>query len=520
MERQGRIWEAHTSRVQVSRKTLAWALGLGGAIVCTIAVALTAAAGLWSAELLLYPTFIAFGVLGALVASRQPANSIGWLMCCASLLAVLLFVPLDYGYAAQVTHHGAWPLGGIALWFAGWGWIPLFGLFLPAVTVRFPDGLVPPRWRVVDWLALAGTVAAMGGVALAPRDVVVRALLLPQGRLGEVAPVIDSPLASAVPEALPLVLIFAGLGLILLAYVASVVAAIERFRHARGDERLQLTWFAYAGVLIAVASIYGSVTTIAGGPAPVIGEVALHAAFFALPFAIAIAILRYRLYDIALIINRTLVYGGLTAIVAAFYAAVVALGNRFFISASGQKSDAAYFVVAFVVVVSAYPFKDWLQRQVDRRVPHRSPSAIIGEFSAEVEAVVSILDVKRVACRLLDQAVSAFDATGAALYLDGNVDSPAYSQGRADGAGALEVDLRHDGRQLGRLVLGGRRGDLAYTRADREALQRSADLVGEALALVVRLGESVSDSAGGSGAKEGETQHRSRRHPDQQAVDD
>ena len=469
----------------MSRKTLAWVLGLGGAFVCMIAAALTAAAGLWSAELLLYPTFIAFGVLGALVASRQPANSIGWLMCCGSLLAPLLFVPLDYGYTAQVTHHGAWPLGGIALWFAGWGWIPLFGLFLPMITVRFPDGRVPSRWRIVDWLALAGTVAAMG-VALAPRDVVVRLLLLPPGRLGQVAPLIDSPLASSVPEALPLVLIFTGLGLILLAYLASVVAAIERFRRARGDERLQLTWFAYSGVLIAVATIYGTVATIAGGPEPVVGEVAIHAAFFALPFAIAIAILRYRLYDIALIINRTLVYGGLTAIVAALYAAVV----------------------AFVVVVAAYPFKDWLQREVDRRVAHRSPSSVLGAFSAEVEAVVSVLDVDDVACRLLDEAVTAFGARSAALYLDGNPDTPTYTQGQTDGAAALEVYLRHQERQLGRLVLGSRRGDLAYTRSDRDALQRSADLVGKALALAARYG---SGAPAGESAKPLGIQQTSRR---------
>ena len=500
-------------------RTLAWALGLGGAIACAVTAALTTAAGLWSAELLLYPTFIAFGLLGALVASRQPANGIGWLMCVASFSAVLLFLPLDYGYTAQVTEHGAWPLGGIALWIGGWGWIPLFGLFLPMLTVRFPDGRIPSRWRVVDRLALAGTVAAMG-VALEPRDVMVRLLLVPPERFGQVAPLIDSPLASAVPKALPLVFVFAGLGLILLAYAASVVAAIDRFRHSRGEERLQLTWFAYSGVLIALASIYGSVTTIAGGSEPAIGQVALHAAFFALPFAIAIAILRYRLYDIDLIINRTLVYGGLTAIVAALYAAVVTLGNRLFISASGQRSDAAYFVTAFVVVVAAYPLKDWLQRQVDRRIAHRSPSAVLGEFNADVEAVVSVLDVQRVACRLLDEAVSAFDPRGAALYLDArNPESPLCSRGRPDAATALEVHLRHEGRELGRLVLGSRRGDLAYTRADRDALQRSADLVGMAMALDVRVGyvPGGSGSAGRSVAEHRTENHLgSRRHRGQQ----
>lgn len=501
----------------MGRKTLAWALGLGGAAACAIAAALTVAAGLSSAELLLYPTLIAFGLLGALVAARQPQNGIGWLMCFASVLGLLLFLPLDYGYTALVIQRGAWPLGGIALWFAGWGWIPIFGLFLPMITVRFPDGRVPARWRLVDWLAVTGVVLAMG-VALAPGDVVVRLLLIPPERIGQVAPLIDSPLAKAVPNAVPLVLGFAGLGLILLAYVASVVAAIDRFRHARGDERLQLTWFAYSGVLIALASLYGSLTTISGGSEPLAGQVAQHAAFFALPFAIAVAVLRYRLYDIELIINRTVVYGSLTAIVAALYAAVVTIGNRLFISASGQKSDAAYFVVAFVVVVTAYPIKDWLQHQVDRRIAHRSPSAVLGEFSAEVEAVVSVLDVDDVACRLLDEAVTAFGARSAALYLDGNPDTPAYVQGPTDGAAALEVHLRYQDRQLGRLVLGGRRGDLAYTRADRNALQRSADLVGKALALTARHGYGA--PAGESARQPAIERSSRRRRGDQTPSDD
>lgn len=468
-------------------RILAWTLGLGGAVACTVTAGLTAAAGLWSAELLLYPTFVAFGLLGALVASRQPANSIGWLMCVASLGAVLLFLPLDYGYAAQSTHRGAWPVGGLALWVAGWAWIPLVGLFLPMITVRFPDGQIASRWRAVDWSAVAGSIAAVG-VALAPPDLVVRFLLLPRGWLGRVAPLIDSPLAASVPPALPVVLIFAGLASILLAYLVALASVIDRFRHAKGDESVQLKWFAYSGVLIALTLLYGSFTSITGLAQSDLAQVAIHATFFALPFAIAIAILRYHLYDIDLIINRTLVYGSLTAILGAVYAAVVTLLNRLFISISGARSDAAYVVTAFVVVIASSPIKDWLQHQVDRRIPHRSPSSMLEEFRADVESVVSVIDVHRVARRLLDEAVKAFDARGAALYLDSGGESPLYSRGRFNGDSALEIPLRHDGRPLGRLVLGSRRGDIAYTPGDREALQRSADSVGEALALAVHLG--------------------------------
>ena len=467
-------------------RTLAWALGLSGAVACTVTAGLTAAAGLWSAELLLYPTFIAFGLLGALVASRQPSNRIGWLMCFASLGAVLLFLPLDYGYTAQRT-QSAWPLGGLALWVAGWAWIPVLALFLPMIMVGFPDGLVGRRWRAVDWLAVAGNIVAVG-VMLAPQDIVVHFLLLPRGWLARVAPLIDSPFASAVPSALPVVLIFAGLASILLAYLTALASVIDRFRRASGDERVQLKWFAYSGVLIALTLLYGSFTSVTGLAKSDLGEVAIHATIFALPFAIAIAILRYRLYSIDLIINRTLVYGGLTAILGAVYAAVVTLLNRLFISISGNKSDAAFVVTAFVVVVASSPIKDWLQRQVDRRIPHRSPSAVLDEFRGDVDAVVSVIDVHRVLRRLVDEAVTAFDARSAALYLDNDSASPVHSYGGNNRDVALEVDLRHDGRSLGRLVMGSRRGDIEYTPEDREALQRSADSVAAALVLADHLG--------------------------------
>jgi hypothetical protein len=98
---------------------LAWALGGGGALACAVTIGLTFAAGLGSEEVLILPTFVLTGLLGALVASRTPANPIGWLMCVSALYGPVLFLPLDYGYTAQVTIHGAWPLGGVALWLGG-----------------------------------------------------------------------------------------------------------------------------------------------------------------------------------------------------------------------------------------------------------------------------------------------------------------------------------------------------------------------------------------------------------------
>jgi len=145
-------------------------------------------------------------------------------------------------------------------------------------------------------------------------------------------------------------------------------------------------------------------------------------------------------------------------------------------------------VTAFVVVFASSPLKEWLQRQVDRRVAHRSPAAMLDDFRADVDAVVSVIDVHRVVRRLLDEAVTAFDARGAALYLEADGVGPLYSRGRFSGDAALEIELRHDGWPVGRLVMASRRGEIAYTHGDRDALQRSADSVGEALALAAHLG--------------------------------
>jgi hypothetical protein len=462
------------------RQWLGPALGLAGALTCTATLVVTVAIGLPSQELLLIPTFVVTGLLGALVASRAPTNPVGWLMGAASLAANLFFVPVDYGYTAKA---------GLALWVGAWAWIPVLALFLPALTVRFPDGRVPPRWWAVDWLAVAGAAAASLGVALSPPDVLVRFWLLPRSALAPATTLVNNPTLGYVPSGLAALLTVGGLVLMALAYLGASASVVDRFRSAQGDERLQLKWFTYACGLIAATVVLGVAVDFSGQPIADAGGVVYHVLFAALPLGIAVAILRYRLYDIDLLINRTVVYLSLTAILGALYAAAVTFLNRLFVSISGQKSDSAYVLTAFLVVVAFSPIKDWLQRRVDRRLGGAHASAALDRFSADVDAVVSVMDVDRIACRLVDQAVIAFDARGAALYLESTDGAtPFYSRGNANGDAAVEVQLRHEGRNLGRLVMGTRRGDLAYSNRDRDALQRSADSVGAAVALAVHFG--------------------------------
>lgn len=485
-------------------RILAWGLGLGGAAASTITVAFTVALGLYSVHVLFYATFIAAGILGALIASREPHNSVGWLMSGASLAAILFYGPVDYGYLALVRQSGSWPMGGAALWFGAWAWAPLLGLFIPLLTVRFPDGRVARRWRAVDLLAIAGTVCFAVGVAFAPREINTRFLQVPSAVHQALdASAWGNPVAAALPAGASELIIAAGLALMLLGYLISVLSVIDRFHHARDEKRLQLKWFAYAGVAVIVAEAGGAVDLVTGWDLGANFHIAIDLAAFALPVAIAIAILHYRLYDIDLLINRTLVYGGMTAILAATYTAGITLLQRLFMALTGQKSDAAYVLTAFVIVVGFTPVKNWLQARVDRRTAKQSPSAVLNEFSSEVEAVVSVIDAHRVARRLLDRAVTAFGARGAALFLGSTGgSSPLYSRGSINADSCIEVPLRYEGRDLGRLLLGSRPGGVMYTKHDREMLQRSADAVADALVLADRLGfrqrRSLSVALGGT----------------------
>jgi hypothetical protein len=465
---------------------LAWILGVAGTLACCAGAAVSIA---FRAPDSLLPAYVVGGlmaVLGAVIATREPRNSIGWLMCAVALAVSLIHLPAGYAYYALAIQHGSWPLGSLFAWWAAWSWVPQLAL-LPLISVRFPDGKAQGHMRAVDWLAIAGVTIFALAIALEPAAAVLGFMPIPYPRINEMLPYFHDAAAGLLP--VHLLAQLQGLGLVFMvgSYVASATALLTRLRDARGDQRLQIEWFAYAGALVAVALVYGGLAWNFLGQPLYIALTPLGLAALGLPVALGIAILRYRLYDIDLLINRTLVYAGLTAILGALYAAVVTFLNRLFISVSGQKSDAAYVVTAFVVAVAFGPVRDWLQRQVDRRVGRRDAPQLLDEFRTGVDAVVAVLDADRVMRQLVDQAVGAFNARGAALYV-GSSAEPVYTRGDWSGRAGADVAMRHDSKEVGRLVMGVRRGGAEYAERDRAALQRSADSVAEAIALAGRLG--------------------------------
>ena len=481
--------------IESSRSSaLAWGLGVAGAVACAAGALAAQAFGAPPSFLFVYLVGILMGLLGALIASRESHNSIGWLMCATSLAISLLHLPARYGYTAVVIQHGAWPLGSVAVWLGAWGWVPVLGLALPLISVRFPDGKVPHQWRLVDWIAIAGTVLFSVGIALERPDILVQFMAVPGSAAAALSSHVQNPLGVSLSHGVLSPVQGAGILLIVLGYVASAGSLAARFRRARGEERLQLKWFAYSGALVAVTSVYAGLAW--GGLAWNVFDQPLYlaltplmVAYLTLPIAIGIAILRYRLYDIELIINRTLVYATITAILGGVYVAGIELFQRLFVLYTGTKSDTAIVITAFVVATVFTPVQKWVEHVVEKRLGGRGPAEKLEVLTASVEAVTRVIDPHQVARRLVDDAVAAFEAVGGAIYLNGYDHSrPFHASGQVGADHALEVVIRHAERNLGRLLLGHRRGHVPYSEHDRAVIQRSADALGEALAVGHELG--------------------------------
>jgi hypothetical protein len=294
---------------------------------------------------------LAFGLVGGLVARRAPANPIGWIFCATGLL--LAASDLGWQYAERMLFLAAdpWPGGAAAALVAEVGQPLTLGLLALALLL-FPDGRLPSRrWRPAAWLA----IAAMALLALGA---------LRPGALSEPLTMVDSPLDLPIPRDLAVAAGAAGwLGSVLAVGIAGL-GIPARLRRARGVERDQLKWLALAAAVVGIA---------------VVGDVAIYLAvddsgstmltelgFALFPIAAGAAILRHRLFDVDLVINRALVYGALTAILAAAYVALALLLGLALEPFTGA-SNLAIALSTLAVAALVRPARRRIQAAVDRR---------------------------------------------------------------------------------------------------------------------------------------------------------
>ena len=294
-------------------------------------------------DTLLYAFYsVSLAGAGALIASRHPHNAIGWLFCSFALLNAVA-ADLAQGWALRAAEED-WRGSDAAAVLAysswqpsGFGWVVTF--------LIFPDGHLPSRrWRIVIWMAAVGTALAILGWSLGPDA-------------GAEFPSGHNPLE--VEGAPTDALLALGMTLLVGALLASAASLVLRFRRAREIERQQLKWFALAAAVTAVVLPLGFVLWFV---TPVAGAL-IALALTALPVAACIAILRYRLYDIDVVINRTLVYGVLTVLLATTFAA-----TAFLLGIALGRGSAWVTAAATLVVAAAFlPLRRRVQDTIDRR---------------------------------------------------------------------------------------------------------------------------------------------------------
>jgi hypothetical protein len=300
---------------------------------------------------LVWPVVVfGFAFVGALIASRHPGNAVGWIFCLGAVAFSLSGLAESYAVYTLFADPGGMLGGGEAMaWLSVWVWVlggvPLIILF----PLLFPNGkLLSPRWRPVVGVALAALVILSVGIALAP------------GRFDDLSPV-ENPygVGGAAGDAFSAM---QGLGwlLLILALIASAASLVLRFRRSRGVERLQLKWVAAAGVVLVASFLLWEVWE---GIAPL--------GILAMVLAAGIAILRHRLYDIDVVINRTLVYGALTATLAATYVGLVLLLQLVL----SPGSDLAIAGSTLAVAALFRPARARIQAAVDRRFYRRKYDA-------------------------------------------------------------------------------------------------------------------------------------------------
>ena len=345
---------------------------------CGIAVTLEVAAGDFGPDgMTLYLAFTGFMVVGAVIVAHRPDSPIGWIFSAIGLLAATGTLAMEYATHAYITRPGSLPGAIWAAWYQQQWWIPMFALIFVATPLLFPTGRLPStRWRPIAALAALVTVALM-----------LLAAFQPTIKLQDQNYWVDNPIGLAgTPDPETSAVAGALLGLLTACMVAAVSSLVLRFRRSRGVERQQLKWVVYAGALLLLTIPVGTYV-----PAP-IGDALWGLIIAVVPVAAGIAILRYRLYDIDRLINRTLVYGLLTAILGLVYAAVVLVLGQLFGGVAGNPPSWAVAGATLAVAALFQPARRRIQAVVDRRFNRRryDTAKTIEAFSARLRHQVDL----------------------------------------------------------------------------------------------------------------------------------
>jgi hypothetical protein len=357
--------ERATRRISPRAAWLVWPLWT--LVVATIALGFL----LWPvSEVALVPlvlsTAVPFATVGAFVASQRPNNPIGWLFIAFGAAAALRFTGSQYATYTLLTHRGSLPAGDFIASFAVHLWHPALGL-LTFSFLLFPHGRLPSRrWRFVAWLsAISCATALISGML---EYEFLHEYTWPEN-MSFVRPLFTGPVAEVAAT------VFWYSSMVILAMLfASGGSLVLRLRRSVGEERQQLKWVVYSVALLAF-TLPSTILVIIMVRSLEDVRVFFAVLFPLIPIAVGIAILKYRLYDIDILINRTLVYGPLTATLIALYVLGIVVLQRLFVILTGQQSTLAVVASTLAIAALFNPLRRRIQGFVDRRFYRRKYDA-------------------------------------------------------------------------------------------------------------------------------------------------
>jgi signal transduction histidine kinase len=422
----------------------------------------------------LFLGFASFPVLGALVLSRNSKNKLGWVFLLIGLTLGIGFLGSEYAHHGVVRNPGSLPWATVGAWMAQWYWFLVIGPVFTFVLLLFPDGRLPsPRWRPLAW-ACAGVFVLLVGGSMFEERLVGDGYDLPN-------PVGIEGLGDVEETWGPVMVIAAVCGFL------CALSLIVRYRTARGEERQQLKWFTYTASMFIVVAF---AEDFFGLELP--GWI-FSIQLLALPVAIGIAILKYRLYDIDVVINKTIVFGFLAAFITGIYVAIV-VGIGILLESSDEPNLALSIAATAIVAIAFSPVKERTQRIANRLVygQRATPYEALHRFTEEV---ATSYETDKVAPAT---AKTIVDATGAEraevwLALDHTLVRAASEPdaGEVPEAIALGEDMKvdsidgadvtspviHNDELLGALTLTKKRGEAA-TPVDKKLLDDLASQAG------------------------------------------
>jgi signal transduction histidine kinase len=423
---------------------MSWRVGRTLAWVCWLVTVALAAAGTYliftmpasvpsdqrgqGSDFILFILLLEFATLGAFLASRRESNRVGWMACAIGLGISLAGFGKFYSLQAQYGHFPAPAIGVLA---SNIGWDLGIGVLATFFPLLYPDGrLLSRRWRPVAWTA---------GIAVG--------LLL----LGDTIPSVSSALAGPA-GAIP------GIASVSLAAItiAAVVSLVLRYRRGDTVQRLQLKWFVAAAAAIAIAIAIQALMSAVNVDLPPVNLLVVIA-LMALPASVAVAVLKYRLYEIDVVINRALVYGALAAFITAVYVAIV-VGVGALINSRGRPSLLLSILATAIVAVAFQPVRTRVQTLANRLVYgyRATPYEALAQFSHRVAGAYANEDVLPRLARVLAEGTGARATTvwiqrgnEAVAAANWPPDEPAIPRAMADRV----AEVRHQGEALGALTV-------------------------------------------------------------------